>query len=735
MGPIKDFLFILLAIAKLPLSICYQHATSPRIENLTDVEIKYANIYWYYDPAARVVHANKTYHRSGRSSASGPHISLEYRFVVPLPERLAGLAYVGHAARLRLVLERARNGQPLIVGALGGSITFGQSVGGWKGSYVKIFTDWLNAAMPPPHRQPRRRAAEEGNATAAEASAQSGSAATNALAGAPLAAAQRTLKGLSAIASVGMADVERGDTAAVKDLAAAGAIRGQAAGAEQGRVTALTSRKMLAGIAAATTGAMLDTPDATGGAKPPTEATAPQRDGGTGSYRDGHAGSWRGQPLRHDFLNGAVPGTQSAYMSSCLRYHLPPAVDIVFVEYAANDSPAPRWTFADPCRRSLERLLRKLLNLPSQPAVVLVNMYAIGAARGKYLHTAERDFMEFATYYSLPAVSLKAAVLPSAAVAGAAAVSLGAIFNGGHNHPGRGGHVVITELLITLCLSLLRSSTDSEGSDTWVAPVIDDAGAAPAVTAAAATDALAALEAVASRPLPPPLANGNYESSESTCYIEHDLQGLILAPLEGWEWTDEGRGKWGYVAMAPGKTLRLKVNTRLVGNRSADHAAASIIVQIAYLQSYIGMGTARLVCMEGCRCRPLTIDAYDKRDVSVTSMADLKVTQHPDCVLALTTKGPSQQAVIAAAGNWKNTTASGGGGDDGGSPAEGLSASREGESGAAWNKFKLMGVVVGEEPGAEEGGVTWMRDESHETAHAMQVTGKGSSATTHTHKR
>ncbi|GIL54230.1 hypothetical protein Vafri_9776 [Volvox africanus] len=507
MVPIREFLFILLAFAKLPLSISYQYATSPRIENLTDTEIKYANIYWYYDPAARVVHSDKTYNSSGRPSASGPQISLDYRFVVPLAERLAGLAYVGHAARLHLVLERARNGQPLIVGALGGSITYGQSVGGWKGSYVKIFTDWLNAAMPP-HRQPRGRAAEEGNATATEASAQSGSAATNAAVAAPLAAAQRTLKGLSPITSVGMAAVKRWDTAAstrmaegaggragdgvskglqrqkhngvlmrgfgagravagaadsdgsggsrrqqeqvvrgesgqagaastsistssaaglasaaaVENTAAAGAIRGQAAAAEQGMVTASTSRKMLASTAAVTTGTMLDTTeameateatdatetmkatDATGGTKPSTEAAAPQGGGGTGSFSGGHTGSWRRQPLRHDFLNGAVPGTQSAYMSSCMRYHLPPAVDIVFVEYAANDSPAPRWTFADPCRRSLERLFRKLLNLPSQPAVVLVNMYAIGAARGKYLHTAERDFMEFATYYSLPAV-------------------------------------------------------------------------------------------------------------------------------------------------------------------------------------------------------------------------------------------------------------------------------------------------------------------------------------------
>ncbi|GIL73990.1 hypothetical protein Vretifemale_4073 [Volvox reticuliferus] len=457
MVAIRHYLLILLALEKLPFSICYQHATSPRIENLTDTEVKYANIYWYYDPASRVVHANKTY----INTASGPQINLDYRFVVPLPERLAGLAYVGHAARLRLVLERARNGQPLMVGALGGSITFGQAAGGWKGSYVKTFMEWLNAAMPP-RRHTQGRAAQERDATATEASLQSGPAAA-----APEAVAQRIMKGtlpvtsealaamksgnraastgmaegadshagdevsedpqrqahrvimegFGAVAAVaGTADTGGGDasrhrkmqealgasgqagaattssaggwapSAAVGDLAAAGTTDGQAAGAVQDRVTASMSTEMPPRSEGAATAATLDATDAT--ATDSTSAPTALGDGDTIFYSR-HTGGWRGHRLRHHFLNGAVPGTQSAYMSSCLRYHLPPSVDIVFVEYAANDSPAPRWTFSDPSRRSMERLLRKLLQLPSKPAVVLVNMYAIGAAHGNHLSAAQ----------------------------------------------------------------------------------------------------------------------------------------------------------------------------------------------------------------------------------------------------------------------------------------------------------------------------------------------------------
>ncbi|GIL73971.1 hypothetical protein Vretifemale_3963 [Volvox reticuliferus] len=170
----------------------------------------------------------------------------------------------------------------------------------------------------------------------------------------------------------------------------------------------------------------------------------------------------------------------------------------------------------------------------------------------RYWYTAERDFMEFATYYSLPAVSLKAAVLPAAYAGGPEKLALGAIFNGGLNHPGRGGHVVVFEVLVTLVMELLRSNPTYLGSRS-------DAITAAGDNTFLAEDAAAFLETLG-RPLPPPMARGNYETSRQTCYIEDELLALVQPPVEGWVWTDEGRGKWGYVATEPGKTLRLKVN-------------------------------------------------------------------------------------------------------------------------------------------------------------------------------
>lgn len=69
-------------------------------------------------------------------------------------------------------------------------------------------------------------------------------------------------------------------------------------------------------------------------------------------------------------------------------------------------------------------------------------------------------------------------MLPAAAVNATPELALGAVFNGGKHHPGRGGHVVVTELLITLsqvgpCIRCVLSAcvegrcTTRAGAATW----------------------------------------------------------------------------------------------------------------------------------------------------------------------------------------------------------------------------------------------------------------------------
>lgn len=61
-------------------------------------------------------------------------------------------------------------------------------------------------------------------------------------------------------------------------------------------------------------------------------------------------------------------------------------------------------------RRPAERLLRKVLSLPNNPAVVLVHAYAWHRPDpflGNFYNNAERDYNELAEYYGLTAVSVK----------------------------------------------------------------------------------------------------------------------------------------------------------------------------------------------------------------------------------------------------------------------------------------------------------------------------------------
>lgn len=77
-------------------------ANAPHIEPLTETEIKYAKLFRTYSVHDRVL-----------AAPQGEQPPGDYNFMIPLPERLAGITYIGHAARLRLVLERARRGTAL----------------------------------------------------------------------------------------------------------------------------------------------------------------------------------------------------------------------------------------------------------------------------------------------------------------------------------------------------------------------------------------------------------------------------------------------------------------------------------------------------------------------------------------------------------------------------------------------------------------------------------------------
>jgi hypothetical protein len=78
------------------------------------------------------------------------------------------------------------------------------------------------------------------------------------------------------------------------------------------------------------------------------------------------------------FKNGCVPATQSEYVSMCLQQFVDADVDVIFVEYAANDGYFDG-SVNNGAVAAFERLLRKLLQHQRAPAVVLMEFLATDA--------------------------------------------------------------------------------------------------------------------------------------------------------------------------------------------------------------------------------------------------------------------------------------------------------------------------------------------------------------------
>ncbi|KAL7419165.1 hypothetical protein Q5752_006001 [Cryptotrichosporon argae] len=106
---------------------------------------------------------------------------------------------------------------------------------------------------------------------------------------------------------------------------------------------------------------------------------------------------------KHAFVNGALPATGSNYYSTCFGEHVPDDVDLVLLEMAINDG----WNSESP--QTYERLIRALLDLPSQPAIINMHVFALmfdTIMLGGDMHYG------VSTFYDLPIVTLRNPVLP-----------------------------------------------------------------------------------------------------------------------------------------------------------------------------------------------------------------------------------------------------------------------------------------------------------------------------------
>ncbi|GIL51802.1 hypothetical protein Vafri_7716 [Volvox africanus] len=313
--------------------------------------------------------------------------------------------------------------------------------------------------------------------------------------------------------------------------------------------------------------------------------------------------------------NGCVPGTTSNYMLLCLDHSVDPDVDLVFVECSSRDGFVDK-LILNSIVGGYEQLLRRLLELPGRPAVVLVHVpYLRPTSFSPFPITSEDVQGALAAYYDLPAVSLRNALYPLNVHDPTRDFLWNQTF--ADTHPGDAGHKTLADLAVHLlqetALGLVHYPV-SEG------------------------EALQRDE-----PLPPPMYEGNFPPPTPSCLRGPNLLDLMVS-AEGWTWANEGsktRPRWGFVATTPGSNLFLRLDIRdLQAAEGGTKAVSTVPVLLQYFKSYkTMMGSILLRCEGGCSCPKQTLDGWHEERVSQTSM-DLIRTSRVDnattCDLSLT---------------------------------------------------------------------------------------------------
>lgn len=319
--------------------------------------------------------------------------------------------------------------------------------------------------------------------------------------------------------------------------------------------------------------------------------------------------------------NGCTPGVPSPYMIMCLELSVDPDVDLVFMEYTLNDGLDDR-VLRNRVVMDTERLVRRILALPSRPAVVLMHVPTFGMASYPMGHPknpdndAYRSFYEtsedvqvsICQYYDVQYTSLRTAMY-RLATTNAPGFLWEDVFV--DHHPGDRGHKIMADLVVYMmqqvALGLLLHPLSKADA------------------------------AVLAEPLPEPMYPGNVPPSSTMCVAGEPFRSLVVA-AEGFTWVNEGtplKPKPGFVATSPGSTLRIRVDTDRGGGAAGGAAgdARPLPVFLHYMRSYERMGTAKVTCVSGCQCDPVMVDAHHTERVTQVYLAQLVVSQHRECEL------------------------------------------------------------------------------------------------------
>ncbi|GIL91193.1 hypothetical protein Vretimale_18816 [Volvox reticuliferus] len=310
--------------------------------------------------------------------------------------------------------------------------------------------------------------------------------------------------------------------------------------------------------------------------------------------------------------NGAVPATPASFMVMCLDHFVDPDVDLVFLEYILNNGLDDR-VFDNQVIQVMERLIRKLLDLPGKPAVVMMQVPTHSMARYgdgvRFHHTMEDLEGALAQYYDVQYLSLRTALYRLAAIDREDGFLWDQMFV--DHHPGDSGHRVMADLVIYMlqdtALDLLLdpwSYTEQRGEQ--------------------------------EKPLQVPMYSGNVAPAAAMCLCGDLFSSAVASNAsEGFAFVNEGsewKPRWGYVATQPRARLVMRFDTRRP-HLPPDHRVS---LYLHYLKSYEHMGVVNLSCTSGCWCDTVEVDAHITEHWSQMYQTRLVATQSDSCEVTLT---------------------------------------------------------------------------------------------------
>jgi hypothetical protein len=258
--------------------------------------------------------------------------------------------------------------------------------------------------------------------------------------------------------------------------------------------------------------------------------------------------------------------------------------DIVFLELSVND-----WNYFgsidSPDRRAFERIVRRLLALPTCPAIVVMMFHPYSHVATSYFNTTEDRQLIISQYYGLTVLSGRAAFYATYHPG-----NWSSFFTKDGLHPNVFGHTAHSNLAKLYFLRKLQKLSFIKRN----------------VSAGC-------------HMLRPPLFSNNTAVPATSCVFNQQFKSVASAG--GFTWVEDAtRKRLSYTSQNPGSWLQFELP---VSNLSGAH---TVNVFVAYLTSYDSMGTALASCVGHCSCTMSRINAHQNMTrVSVPAFHSMSV--------------------------------------------------------------------------------------------------------------